>query len=894
MACPSQTSGFHVPNYIRVSFIFVIVAPRYLSFLIGVLINKFFPANWGNFGNKLPMLPHGKKEEYKHSYFEVNELRKSVEFISSKLDSLREELAHTRHELNSTQEEMKRLVQENDHLKQEVSDLQQYTRRDNIMLFGVPEIDEQSTHEVFDQISEVIGCSELVQHDVSVAHRIPSRPGKTRPIVIRFTKTRSRDEWLQLFRNEAKNDGSGPGIATKKVNRDLPAGRITAGDQLTAVTRDLLNKTRVARKDEASPMSKITNVDDVGHTFLLGTKYSQPLKATFKTTAGKPDLLQMGSYGLGMTRILAAGVEALCLPDEIRWPIALSPFIICIIPPKGIGAPLQQLQESLQPDPFQCRLESGELEEMHNSVDGGFGSKEYAQMLWSEQGSEISYKGRSGFLPLLYSVKISKKMNEGSKESEVAHLAEELYHKLNSIDVFRNNVIIDDRCHMTIGKRLFESRRVGYPFIVVIGRKALQLVPEFEVHDILMAKETTQNEFAVIEYLKQCISEYIKQVVKAASLEKPLLRRVACDRSAHVAQLPVPHSLQFLSCSVGGGVMIKNIKSEIEEAPFVAIVVDETSDCSNQSQLSTILRYVDSTANVQERFIGFTNVSSGKTAAALFQHVEGVIAEYNVGNKLIAQTYDDNTMEPPLKRRKGDDELKYRQLYYSILDRMHMEITDRFSDYGKLQFTHLLDSQKFSAYREKFPNEALNKLFQSYNSHFDQKASRKASVEIKIEALKTGGGRGGFRGSAVVPWHYQNTEGKGEFIFSAQNLRETSYAYTNSTVNMIFAAKHIVTIEGLKNPYDGDSEPLDIVVNNGDAIVLTEGSGEISSNFEICPTQFNWGQYTPNMLKSPKHPALQSTMTEATSEVACDDSANVSVLQLLQKMSPQAGLQAED
>ncbi|KAJ4436253.1 hypothetical protein ANN_18884 [Periplaneta americana] len=66
------------------------------------------------------------------------------------------------------------------------------------------------------------------------------------------------------------------------------------------------------------------------------------------------------------------------------------------------------------------------------------------------------------------------------------------------------------------------------------------------------------------------------------------------------------------------GVMIKNIKSEIEEAPFVAIVVDETSDCSNQSQLSTVLRYVDSTAIVQERFIGFTNVSSGKTAAAFF------------------------------------------------------------------------------------------------------------------------------------------------------------------------------------------------------------------------------------------------------------------------------------
>ncbi|KAJ4438161.1 hypothetical protein ANN_14100 [Periplaneta americana] len=125
-------------------------------------------------------------------------------------------------------------------------------------------------------------------------------------------------------------------------------------------------------------------------------------------------------------------------------------------------------------------------------------------------------------------------------------------------------------------------------------------------------------------------------------------------------------------------------------------------------------------------------------------------------------------------------------------------------------------------------------------------------------------------------------------------------------------------VEGLKNPYDGDSEPLDIVVvNNGDTIVLTEGSAEISGNFEIHPTQFNGGQYTPNMLKSPKHPALlQSTVTasgsgtadsanvqainncstEAISEVACDDSANVSVTapSTSSKMSPQAGLHAEE
>jgi len=49
---------------------------------------------------------------------------------------------------------------------------------------------------------------------------------------------------------------------------------------------------------------------------------------------GNADFLQMGSYGLGMTRILAGGIEVLSVPNEIRWPTALAPFTVCIIPPK--------------------------------------------------------------------------------------------------------------------------------------------------------------------------------------------------------------------------------------------------------------------------------------------------------------------------------------------------------------------------------------------------------------------------------------------------------------------------------------------------------------------------------------------------------------------------------
>ncbi|XP_071448881.1 probable proline--tRNA ligase, mitochondrial isoform X2 [Hetaerina americana] len=73
---------------------------------------------------------------------------------------------------------------------------------------------------------------------------------------------------------------------------------------------------------------------EVGHTFVLGSSYSAPLDATFMDSDGKANPLEMGSYGLGMTRILAAAIESLSPADEIRWPLVLTPYTVCIITPK--------------------------------------------------------------------------------------------------------------------------------------------------------------------------------------------------------------------------------------------------------------------------------------------------------------------------------------------------------------------------------------------------------------------------------------------------------------------------------------------------------------------------------------------------------------------------------
>jgi hypothetical protein len=87
-------------------------------------------------------------------------------------------------------------------------------------------------------------------------------------------------------------------------------------------------------------------------------------------------------------------------------------------------------------------------------------------------------------------------------------------------------------------------------------------------------------------------------------------------------------------------VLNTEISKEVEKAPFVAAIMDETVDISNRSQLSTVLRYVSPNGEVCERFVRFDNVSDDRTAAGLAEHLFGYMNEFKCGNKLVAQTYD--------------------------------------------------------------------------------------------------------------------------------------------------------------------------------------------------------------------------------------------------------------
>ena len=147
---------------------------------------------------------------------------------------------------------------------------------------------------------------------------------------------------------------------------------------------------------------------EVGHTFLLGDKYSKIFKAKYMPKKGKPQILQMGCYGLGVSRILASSLEILSTEENrLRWPLEIAPFKVMIIAPK-----------------------------------------------------------------------------EGSKEFVAMDQVFRLYDQLNNSNMFFNDVIIDDRSGVTVGKKLRDAKKTGYPWVILFGRDCIHPTnPVVELHD---------------------------------------------------------------------------------------------------------------------------------------------------------------------------------------------------------------------------------------------------------------------------------------------------------------------------------------------------------------------------------------------------------------------------
>jgi prolyl-tRNA synthetase len=111
----------------------------------------------------------------------------------------------------------------------------------------------------------------------------------------------------------------------KNVNwgRDLPE---------PAATADLRNVVEGDASPDGKGALRIQRGVEVGHIFQLGTKYSEAMKATYLDENGATQPMEMGCYGIGVTRIVAAAIEQNHDPRGISFPLPMAPFEACVVP----------------------------------------------------------------------------------------------------------------------------------------------------------------------------------------------------------------------------------------------------------------------------------------------------------------------------------------------------------------------------------------------------------------------------------------------------------------------------------------------------------------------------------------------------------------------------------
>ena len=104
-------------------------------------------------------------------------------------------------------------------------------------------------------------------------------------------------------------------------------------EKFYAVTDEKFNKKEFEQK-VSEENRLITKGIEVGHIFYFGDKYSKPLNAAVDLSGGKKDFVKMGSYGIGVSRLVGAIIEAKYDDKEeiMKWPLAVAPYEVGIIP----------------------------------------------------------------------------------------------------------------------------------------------------------------------------------------------------------------------------------------------------------------------------------------------------------------------------------------------------------------------------------------------------------------------------------------------------------------------------------------------------------------------------------------------------------------------------------
>jgi len=149
-------------------------------------------------------------------------------------------------------------------------------------------------------------------------------------------------------------------LVNVRIGRDVKAGE--RADLVTAREGD--------RCPRCGDVMRQSRGIEVGHIFKLGTKYSESMGATVLTQDGKPVPIVMGSYGIGVERIITAAVEQNYDENGIIWPKTLAPFDVVVTITNVKDEKLRQAGDQLYQD-----LQHGGLDVLLDDRDERAGVK---------------------------------------------------------------------------------------------------------------------------------------------------------------------------------------------------------------------------------------------------------------------------------------------------------------------------------------------------------------------------------------------------------------------------------------------------------------------------------------------------------------------------------------
>lgn len=182
---------------------------------------------------------------------EVFELQKSVSYSTDKIDDFIQELQAMNKKLSDITKENNLLQQKNKELEdkvqdlhQEVQEMQQYSRRFNIQLDGVPEVREEKAMDIVTKLATLIDEPIILNQDVQAAHRLPTNNTRRTPsFLIQFTNKQKRDAVIKKARQKKL-------VSTDFVS-NAPQTLVFSNDHLTPYYKKLLYEARKAKVEKA-------------------------------------------------------------------------------------------------------------------------------------------------------------------------------------------------------------------------------------------------------------------------------------------------------------------------------------------------------------------------------------------------------------------------------------------------------------------------------------------------------------------------------------------------------------------------------------------------------------------------------------------------------------------